>query len=98
MWGAAWLRKATGDESYLNYIESNREPFGANDNVDEFGWDNKVGGLNVLVSKVSSILPILLTSNLGDEIEINFKYFSKSLVNTRLSRAYQSYVLFFPCT
>lgn len=53
MWGAAWLRKATGDESYLNYIESNREPFGANDNVDEFGWDNKVGGLNVLVSKVS---------------------------------------------
>lgn len=52
MWGAAWLRKATGDESYLNYIESNREPFGASDNVDEFGWDNKVGGLNILVSKV----------------------------------------------
>ncbi|KAG7539805.1 Six-hairpin glycosidase superfamily [Arabidopsis thaliana x Arabidopsis arenosa] len=51
LWGAAWLRKATGDERYLNYIESNREPFGASDNVDEFGWDNKVGGLNVLVSK-----------------------------------------------
>lgn len=52
MWGAAWLRKATGDESYLSYIESNREPFGASENVDEFGWDNKIGGLNVLVSKV----------------------------------------------
>ncbi|CAN8328822.1 unnamed protein product [Cochlearia groenlandica] len=51
LWGAAWLRKATGNETYLNYIESNREPFGASDNIDEFGWDNKVGGLNVLVSK-----------------------------------------------
>ncbi|CAN8276615.1 unnamed protein product [Cochlearia groenlandica] len=51
LWGAAWLRKATGEETYLNYIESNRDPFGVSDNVDEFGWDNKVGGLNVLVSK-----------------------------------------------
>ncbi|CAN6984084.1 unnamed protein product [Brassica rapa subsp. trilocularis] len=51
LWGAAWLRKATGNESYLSYIESNREPFGASENVDEFGWDNKIGGLNVLVSK-----------------------------------------------
>lgn len=65
MWGAAWLRKATGDESYLSYIESNREPFGASENVDEFGWDNKIGGLNVLVSKVryfkkKSILTLLI--------------------------------------
>lgn len=71
MWGAAWLRKATGDESYLNYIESNREPFGASDNVDEFGWDNKVGGLNVLVTKVRS--KFILTSKLCDQIEVNFK-------------------------
>ncbi|XP_010531476.1 PREDICTED: endoglucanase 23-like [Tarenaya hassleriana] len=51
LWGAAWLRRATGDESYLKYIESNREAFGAGYNVLEFGWDNKLGGINVLVAK-----------------------------------------------
>ncbi|XP_010555263.1 PREDICTED: endoglucanase 24-like [Tarenaya hassleriana] len=51
LWGAAWLRRATSDDSFLKYVESNREPFGASENINEFGWDNKIGGLNVLVSK-----------------------------------------------
>uniref|UniRef100_A0A2N9FD94 Endoglucanase n=1 Tax=Fagus sylvatica TaxID=28930 RepID=A0A2N9FD94_FAGSY len=51
LWGAAWLRKATQDDTYLNYIESNGQTLGADENINEFGWDNKHAGLNVLVSK-----------------------------------------------
>ncbi|KAK4258563.1 hypothetical protein QN277_005001 [Acacia crassicarpa] len=51
LWGAAWLRRATQDDSFLNYIQSNGKTLGADDNINEFGWDNKHAGLNVLVSK-----------------------------------------------
>ncbi|KHG22873.1 hypothetical protein F383_28599 [Gossypium arboreum] len=51
LWGAAWLRRASQDNSYLNYIEINGKTLGADDNINEFGWDNKHAGLNVLVSK-----------------------------------------------
>lgn len=54
LWGAAWLRRASQDDSYLNYIENNGKTLGAEDNINEFGWDNKHAGLNVLVSKVRS--------------------------------------------
>jgi len=55
LWGAAWLRRATRDENFLNYIQSNGKTLGAEDNINEFGWDNKHAGLNVLVSKVTPI-------------------------------------------
>ncbi|XP_061368369.1 endoglucanase 24-like isoform X1 [Gastrolobium bilobum] len=51
LWGAAWLRRATQDDNFLNYIQSNGKTLGAEDNINEFGWDNKHAGLNVLVSK-----------------------------------------------
>ncbi|XP_071715810.1 endoglucanase 24-like [Rutidosis leptorrhynchoides] len=51
LWGAAWLRRASGDENYLNYIQNNGKTLGADENINEFGWDNKHAGLNVLVSK-----------------------------------------------
>lgn len=51
LWGAAWLRRATQDDSYLNYLQTNGKTLGADDNINEFGWDNKHAGLNVLVSK-----------------------------------------------
>lgn len=53
LWGAAWLRRATEDDNFLNYIQSNGKTLGAEENINEFGWDNKHAGLNVLVSKVS---------------------------------------------
>lgn len=53
MWGAAWLRRATGEGAYKDYIQNNAKTLGAEDNINEFGWDNKHAGLNVLVSKVS---------------------------------------------
>ncbi|XP_024989327.1 endoglucanase 24-like [Cynara cardunculus var. scolymus] len=51
LWGAAWLGRASGDERYLDYIQSNAKSLGADENINEFGWDNKHAGLNVLVSK-----------------------------------------------
>ncbi|CAL9228625.1 unnamed protein product [Arabidopsis halleri] len=51
LWGAAWLRRATGEDYYLTYLVTNGQVFGANFNYFEFGWDNKVGGVNVLVAK-----------------------------------------------
>ncbi|XAR72769.1 Cellulase [Bertholletia excelsa] len=51
LWGAAWLARASQDASYLNYIQNNGKTLGADDNINEFGWDNKHAGLNVLVSK-----------------------------------------------
>ncbi|XP_077246202.1 glycosyl hydrolase 9B18 [Tasmannia lanceolata] len=51
LWGAAWLRRASQNDSYLNYIQNNGKTLGADDNINEFGWDNKHAGLNVLVSK-----------------------------------------------
>lgn len=52
LWGAAWLRRASQDDSYLNYIETNGKTLGADENINEFGWDNKHAGINVLISKV----------------------------------------------
>lgn len=55
LWGAAWLRRATQEGSYLNYITNNGKILGAEESVNEFGWDNKHAGLNVLVSKVITL-------------------------------------------
>ncbi|KAK0582285.1 hypothetical protein LWI29_023730 [Acer saccharum] len=51
LWAAAWLRRASQDDNYLKYIETNGKTLGADENINEFGWDNKHAGINVLVSK-----------------------------------------------
>ncbi|VFQ65852.1 unnamed protein product [Cuscuta campestris] len=52
LWAAAWLRRATQTDTYLNYLHDNAQTLGATDNIiNEFGWDNKYAALNVLVSK-----------------------------------------------
>jgi endoglucanase len=57
-----WLHKATKNHSYINYIQINGKTLGvqingktlgADENINEFGWDNKHAGINVLVSKVN---------------------------------------------
>lgn len=52
LWGAAWLRRASNDDSYLDYLQNNGKTLGAEDSTNEFGWDNKHAGVNVLVSQV----------------------------------------------
>ncbi|PNT65007.1 endoglucanase 23 [Brachypodium distachyon] len=51
LWGAAWLRRASGDDTFLKYIKDNGKTLGAEEGFNEFGWDNKHAGLNILVAK-----------------------------------------------
>lgn len=55
IWGAAWLYKASNDQYYMNFVKSNIEYIQSN----EFGWDSKHAGINVLVSHVSLIFHYL---------------------------------------
>ncbi|KAL3498907.1 hypothetical protein ACH5RR_041639 [Cinchona calisaya] len=48
LWAAAWLYKASGENSYLNYITSNQ---GWSRAVSEFSWDNKFAGVQTLLAK-----------------------------------------------
>lgn len=52
LWGAAWLHKASRQRVYRDYIKKNEVALGASESINEFGWDNKHAGINVLISKV----------------------------------------------
>ncbi|CAN1310689.1 Endoglucanase 8 [Linum perenne] len=51
LWGAAWLHKASRRRVYREYIIKNEVVLHAGDTINEFGWDNKHAGINVLLSK-----------------------------------------------
>lgn len=51
LWGAAWLHKASRRREYRQYIVRNEVVLRAGDTINEFGWDNKHAGINVLLSK-----------------------------------------------
>uniref|UniRef100_M8B4N3 cellulase n=1 Tax=Aegilops tauschii TaxID=37682 RepID=M8B4N3_AEGTA len=51
LWAAAWLHKASRRREYRQYIKRNEVVLGASDSINEFGWDNKHAGINVLISK-----------------------------------------------
>ncbi|PON41980.1 Glycoside hydrolase [Parasponia andersonii] len=51
LWGAAWLHKASRRRQYREYIVRNEVVLRAGDTINEFGWDNKHAGINVLISK-----------------------------------------------
>lgn len=51
LWAAAWLYKASGQTSYLNYVSNNQ---GWSQAMSEFSWDNKFPGAQTLLAKVPS--------------------------------------------
>ncbi|KAF8389976.1 hypothetical protein HHK36_024496 [Tetracentron sinense] len=51
LWAAVWLHKASRRREYREYILRNEVVLGAGDTINEFGWDNKHAGINVLISK-----------------------------------------------
>ncbi|KAK7370006.1 hypothetical protein VNO80_12056 [Phaseolus coccineus] len=51
LWAAAWLHKASRRRQYREYIVKNEVVLRAGDTINEFGWDNKHAGINVLISK-----------------------------------------------
>lgn len=85
LWAAAWLHKASRRRLYREYIIRNEVVLRAGDTINEFGWDNKHAGINVLISKVLtkhqklllSYLPtaMLINTLLGNGLIINCYYF-----------------------
>lgn len=51
LWGASWLHRASGDTSYMAYIQSNGHTLGADNDDYSFSWDDKRPGTKVLLSK-----------------------------------------------
>ncbi|CAA2974631.1 endoglucanase 1-like [Olea europaea var. sylvestris] len=51
LWGASWLHRASGDASYLAYIQSNGQTLGASEDDYSFSWDDKRAGTKVLLSQ-----------------------------------------------
>ncbi|XP_010439178.1 PREDICTED: endoglucanase 20-like [Camelina sativa] len=47
LWAAAWLYRATGEQSYIDYVISNQDWSQA---VNEFSWDNKFAGAQALLA------------------------------------------------
>ncbi|CAM6082282.1 unnamed protein product [Calypogeia fissa] len=53
LWAAFWLFEATGDRTYLNYTINNADELGGTGwAMNQFGWDVKYAGLQVLASKI----------------------------------------------
>ncbi|UJR38030.1 hypothetical protein I4U23_030712 [Adineta vaga] len=52
-WAAAWLLRATGDHRYQIDVERHYMEFGLSKRPTEFGWDNKLAGVQVLMAKIT---------------------------------------------
>jgi len=53
VWGAAWLYKATGEESYLSKAEKLYQDFDMGGTPSEFGWDDKKAGVQILMYELT---------------------------------------------
>ncbi|KAF6143740.1 hypothetical protein GIB67_041244 [Kingdonia uniflora] len=51
LWGASWIHRASQNNSYLMYIQSNGHTLGADEDDYSFSWDDKRVGTKVLLSK-----------------------------------------------
>ncbi|CAF3355726.1 unnamed protein product [Rotaria socialis] len=53
-WAAAWLLRATGDASYEADVERHYREFGLDKRPNEFGWDEKTAGVQILMAKITT--------------------------------------------
>ncbi|KAL7123577.1 hypothetical protein ACP275_01G113700 [Erythranthe tilingii] len=51
LWAASWLHRASENESYLTYIQSNGHTLGADEDDFSFSWDDKRAGTKILLAK-----------------------------------------------
>ena len=51
VWGAVWLYKASGDQSYLEKAKSYYQQFGFSGKNEFFSWDGKVAGAQILLAQ-----------------------------------------------
>jgi hypothetical protein len=52
-WAAAWLLRATGEQRYQADVEKHFNEFGLSKRPDEFAWDNKAAGVQILMAKIT---------------------------------------------
>lgn len=57
LWAAAWIYHATNEETYLNYLGATGNTGGTRT---AFSWDDKYVGAQILVSKVTSSISLLV--------------------------------------
>ncbi|KAL6850124.1 hypothetical protein ACP4OV_020751 [Aristida adscensionis] len=73
LWAAAWLYQATDDRRYLDYLASNADALGGTGwNINQFGWDVKYPGVQVLAAK------ILAQGNAGEHAGVLRRYQQKA--------------------
>ena len=54
LWAALWLHRATGRADYLDYVVDNADSFGGTGwAINEFSWDVKYAGVQILAARVS---------------------------------------------
>nr|CAB3263574.1 endoglucanase 22 [Phallusia mammillata] len=51
LWAAVWLHKATNESSFLKKAEDRYDAYGANEVPQEFSWDDKYAGVQVLLAQ-----------------------------------------------
>uniref|UniRef100_A0A7N0V297 Endoglucanase n=1 Tax=Kalanchoe fedtschenkoi TaxID=63787 RepID=A0A7N0V297_KALFE len=51
LWGASWLYRASQEETYRSYIQTNGQTAGATDDDYSFSWDDKRAGTKILLSQ-----------------------------------------------
>lgn len=52
LWSSAWLYRATKDAQYLDFLSDNQ---GSSNPVNEFSWDNKQAGAQMLATQVGHL-------------------------------------------
>uniref|UniRef100_A0A0D9UYD2 Endoglucanase n=1 Tax=Leersia perrieri TaxID=77586 RepID=A0A0D9UYD2_9ORYZ len=73
LWASAWLYQATNDRRYLDYLANNADALGGTGwSINEFGWDVKYPGIQVLAAK------ILLQGNAGEHDAVLRSYRQKA--------------------
>ncbi|CAM4762085.1 unnamed protein product [Rotaria magnacalcarata] len=53
-WAAAWLLRATGEASYEADVERHYREFGLDKRPNEFAWDEKTAGVQILMAKITT--------------------------------------------
>lgn len=73
------MHKASRRRVYREYIVRNEVVLRAGDTINEFGWDNKHAGINVLISKVSQLNSTQLLIELTTSTSTFFFFYDKGI-------------------
>ncbi|WRX17075.1 Glycoside hydrolase family 9 - like 10 [Theobroma cacao] len=88
LWGASWIHRASQDNSYLTYIQSNGHTMGSDNDDYSFSWDDKRAGTKVLLSKVFSRISSLLLPQKTSSESLPIDFLEKSTEEFQLYKSH----------